>query len=62
MLCIKKFRLSKGLTQQDLAVLLGVRQNSVSLWERGFREPPIDKLIALSKIFNCSLDELVKEE
>lgn len=35
---LKSFRDQRGITQSDLAAILGVTQSQVSHWESGFRE------------------------
>ncbi|MGN1405335.1 MAG: helix-turn-helix domain-containing protein [Erysipelotrichaceae bacterium] len=57
---IYHLRKNKGLTQSDIAGRLNVSFQSVSLWERDEAIPDIDNLIALSELFNVSLDRLVK--
>jgi DNA-binding transcriptional regulator YiaG len=37
---VKQWREARGLTQEGLADLLGVRAISVSRWERGAQKPP----------------------
>lgn len=59
MVNIKKFRKEKGLSQVELAEMLGFGQHAVSTWENGRREPDIATLKKLATIFECSLDELV---
>ena len=58
---IKNKRLSKGLTQQSLSKMLGCGRTTVTMWENGQAIPSVDKLQKLSEIFNCSIDELLKE-
>ena len=58
---IKEIRKKSGYTQGSLAKELGVSQQAVSKWENGSAEPSVEVLIKLSEIFNCSIDELVKE-
>lgn len=53
-------RRANNLSQSEVALAVGVSQQAVSLWETGAREPPIDALIKLSELFNCTIDELVK--
>ena len=48
------------ITQEALADKLGVSRQSVSKWETGEAYPETDKLIALSDLFQVSLDELVR--
>ena len=59
---IKKYRESKKMTQIELAEEIGVSQSTVAGWEAGEVNPRIDKLLAMSKLFNCTVDELIKKE
>lgn len=61
-MCISEFRKKRGLTQNDLAILLGVKRSCVAKWETGVNFPSVPLLIKLSEIFNCTIDELVKGE
>ena len=54
-------RLSKNLTQEDLAEKLNVSRQTVSEWETGEALPEMDKALELCKIFNCSLDNLFRD-
>ena len=59
---IKEKRIESKITQRQLAILLGVKQNTISNWENGVREPSFVMMIEMSKIFDCTLDDLVKGE
>ena len=61
---IKEERVSKGLTQTQLAKAVGVTQDSISLWELGKRLPDTVYIPALCKILEISADYLlgIKEE
>ena len=56
---IREERRKSKLTQQELSKLLNISQSTLAGYETGVREPSIDILIKLTKIFNCSLDYLV---
>ena len=56
---IHRLRLEHGLSQADLADRLEVSRQSISKWETDSSVPELDKLIALSRIFGVTLDELV---
>lgn len=58
---IVQLRMSKGISQEQLAEILGVSRQSVSKWEMGQMLPQIDKVLQLSEIFNVSTDELLRE-
>lgn len=55
-------RKSAGLSQEELGNKLDVARQTVSKWELGETTPEMDKLVKMSKIFNITLDELVKDE
>ena len=49
-------REKKGITQEKLSEILNVSRQSVSRWETDISFPETDKLIKLSKLFECSTD------
>lgn len=56
---IKDLRLSKHLTQKELAQLLNVKPTTVSGWELGRNEPSIDTLMKSARkspYFNAGMD------
>lgn len=56
---LKKYRVLKNLTQEDVAEYLRITPQSVSKWERGESYPDITLLPALANIFETSIDLLV---
>ncbi len=56
---LKEMRKSKNYSQKYLAEKLGITQGAISQWEQGKSMPNTDKLIELSKILKCSIDELL---
>lgn len=56
---LKKYRILKDLTQEDVAEYLGITPQSVSKWERGESYPDITFLPALANIFETSVDLLI---
>ncbi len=54
-----KLRKQLGLSQEELAEKIGVSRQAVSKWERSESSPDTDNLIALSKIYNISIDEML---
>lgn len=58
---IKTNRLSHGLSRHDLAKKLGVSYAAVTHWENGLSKPTTTNLIAMSKIFGCTVDELLEK-
>lgn len=55
---IKELRISRGLTQEELAQKINVTQGAISQWEKGLAQPTSDKLPELAKVLRCSIDEL----
>ena len=51
---IKRLRKNKGLKQQEIAELLGVKRNTYSDWENGKTEPSFDNLFKLADFFDIS--------
>ena len=56
---IKDLRKEIGCTQNKLADILGITQDSVSLWENGKRIPDTQYIIAMAKFFDVSADYLL---
>jgi len=56
---IRDLRLSKHLSQTQLAELIKTTQDTISLWELGKSYPSIDYVIELVKVFNVSADYLL---
>ena len=59
---IQEHRLRLGLSQAGLGEKLGVSRQAVSRWEADGAVPDTDKLIALSKLFGLTLNELLQVE
>ncbi|MEZ3462490.1 MAG: helix-turn-helix domain-containing protein, partial [Lachnospiraceae bacterium] len=56
---ITEKRKSLGFSQEQLANKLGVSQKSISKYECGERRPSYEVLLAMSSIFNVSIDYLL---
>lgn len=48
-----------GMTQAQLAKKLGVRPNTVWKWENDISNPSLNTIQEVTKIFNCTIDELI---
>lgn len=57
---IQHYRKEKNLSQDELAEIIFVSRQSISNWERGATYPDLQNLLLLSKVFEVSLDKLVK--
>ena len=56
---LKSMRLSRGLTQEALAEAIGVSKSTISMYERGNREPDFETLEQLAKVFDVSASALI---
>lgn len=59
---IKKARKLRKMSQEELAALVGVKQPSVSEWEREISNPTMDSLAMVASIMKVRLDWLGKGE
>lgn len=59
---IKQLRTEKGLTQRELAGLVGVSDRAVSKWERGLGCPDVSLLPELSGALSVGIEELLNGE
>ena len=59
---IKELRVEKGLSQAQLAKLVGVTQGAIYFWEKGINEPTAGYVKQLAKIFSISTDDLLSYE
>ena len=57
---LQSLRKQKNYTQEELADIMGVSRQSISKWESDTAFPETEKLIALSKLYNCSIDYLLQ--
>ena len=57
---LKEIRKRKGVSQKELAELLGITPSALCQYEKGKRTPKIALLIKISEVFDCTLDELMR--
>ena len=57
---LKENRLRCKMTQEFVAETLGVSRQAVSKWENGTADPSTSNLLALSKLYGISAEELLK--
>jgi transcriptional regulator with XRE-family HTH domain len=59
---IKKARKAAGITQKELAEMIGVHQKDISRWENGERTPNIEAFSGICKALKTSADTLLELE
>lgn len=57
---LQYLRAERNMTQEQLAMLLGVSRQSVTKWEAERSYPEMDKLLKMCQLFDCTLDDLVQ--
>lgn len=58
---IAKYRQASGLSQAQLAELIGVGNDAISRMERGTIVPTITRLAELASIFKCGITDLLSD-
>jgi DNA-binding XRE family transcriptional regulator len=58
MATIDVLRRERGWTQFELALAIGVRPQTVYLWESGRRQPKVSQMRNLGKVFGMCSDEI----
>ena len=59
---LREYRKNLGLKQSEVAEQIFVQPRAISLWELGRNAPSMELLMALVKLYNVSMDELLSEE
>lgn len=59
---LKSIRKQAKLSQEQLAEKLGVSRQAVTKWETDAGTPDIENIMAISSLFDISLDELLRDE
>ncbi len=59
MIRLLELRSEREWSQRETAKRLFVSQGTYNNWENGKTQPSIEQLIALSKLFDCSIDYIV---
>ena len=57
---IQTLRKGHGISQEELADIIGVSRQAISKWESGQTTPDIEKIILLSDYFHVTTDYLLK--
>lgn len=56
---IKFLRKNERLTQEQLAEKIGIKRSLLGAYEEGRADPRLNNLLAISRIFNVSVDQLI---
>ena len=59
---LAQLRKAAGLTQVELAAILGVPQSNIAFWEQSEKPPRSDVLSKMAQTFGVRLEELLKVE
>ena len=59
---VKKYRKSKKLSQEELALKLCVVRQTVSKWEKGLSVPDIEILLKLAEALDVSVNTLLSND
>lgn len=57
---IASLRIQRGLTQSQLAKMVGTHKNIISRWELGVATPNGKNLLKLAEALGCNAGELIK--
>ena len=55
---IKTAREALGMTQSELAELLGITQGAVAQWENGLTHPAFERLAQVAEVLGITVDEI----
>ncbi len=55
---IKEYRAKKGMKQEELAALVGVRRETIGHLENGKYNPSLKLAFDIAKVFNTTVDEM----
>jgi len=58
---LKELRERCGMTQKDLAAMVGVSRKTISAYERGRATPSLRVALRLAQVLGVGLEELLKE-
>lgn len=58
---IKELRIKSGMTQEDLAVRVGVRRETIVFLEKGKYNPSLKLAMDIAKMFKMKVDDLFND-
>ena len=57
-----QLRKLKGMSQEELAEIIGVSRQAISRWENGTALPDANNILALSKLYNVTTDYILNDD
>lgn len=57
---VKELRTAAGMTQKNLADMVGVTVPAVCLWESGARNPELENIFRMTLIFGVTVEDIVQ--
>ena len=58
---IASYRLKNNMTQQELALVMGITVQAVSNWERGISSPDVTRLVQIAQCFGVSPQRILSD-
>ena len=59
---IRDARERRGVSQKELAAMIGKKNNTLSQYEKGLRAPRPEVLLQIADVLGCTVDELLRGE
>lgn len=59
---LQVLRRERGLSQENLAEIIGISRQAIAKWECGRSYPDVNNLIQISNLFKVSIDKLLRDE
>ncbi len=59
---IRELRKNRGMTQSELAEMLGISSSSVGMYEQGRRQPDSEMILKICSVFGTSADYLLGKD
>jgi len=56
---LKELRLKHGYTMEEVGRRIGIKKSSYASYESRYRQPPLEKLKSLSKLYGVSVDYIL---
>ena len=57
---IRDARERRGVSQKELAAMIGKKNNTLSQYEKGLRDPSPAVLLQIADVLGCTVDELLR--